>query len=290
MSCLKQRLSIWASAAMLAGALVWNVGASRAQSKGAPFTLLDGQPRMKLNRAQATGAFAQNLRNLTGGQSFVLEQNRTMESAISTESQRTLELSSSNLTLALAKQWAKRKRPFVMVEENGFWGVDLIETYARWNNLKGIGKAKAIHQLTGVVLDDLPRSQQFDRNLCSQNMLQMALSLKQYREDYEGALPPAETWSDALQPYTKSNSVFNCPSVLKGQSYGYGYNLNLSKKSAARNWNTVALYETSTLRRNAYGTGESLAFRHLGGANYAFADGHVKWFPKNQTLSFKLKP
>ena len=184
-------------------------------------------------------------------------------------------------------------RPLVLIEEDGGWGVDLIETYAGWNNLRGAAKAEAIYKLTGVVLEDLPPSEERTRKACQSNLRQIALGIAMYVQDYDEKYPLAKPWSDVLQPYLKSERLFNCPSLPKIKRYGYAYNSKLSNKYISIFSNTaktVSVYETSILKPNAYGTGESLAFRHQGGANYAFADGHVKWFPKTEIPSFKLKP
>lgn len=52
---------------------------------------------------------------------------------------------------------------------------------------------------------------------------------------------------------------------------------------------TVLIYESTVLKRNASELGENRADRQLDGANFAFVDGHIKWFAKAKTPSFKLK-
>jgi prepilin-type processing-associated H-X9-DG protein len=115
-----------------------------------------------------------------------------------------------------------------------------------------------------------------------------------YQQDYDGeTMPLTKSWIDNVTPYIDDENIFKCPSVTSKNGYGYAYNSNLSNQpaSGSHEWDqNVFLYETSILKRNAYGTGENLAFRHQNGANYVFADGHVKWFPKTQIPSFKLKP
>jgi prepilin-type processing-associated H-X9-DG protein len=182
-------------------------------------------------------------------------------------------------------------RPLVLTSERGGWGVDLVETFALWNNLEGVAKAEAIYKITGAILKDSPRSEPLNRELCQSNLKQIGLAMRQYIQDYDDKYPIAKPWISALRPYAGSQEVFHCP-TLPSQSYGYAYNSKLSNK-AERSldvFKIVGVYETTLLKRNAYGTGENLAFRHLNGANYAFADGHVKWFAKGQTPSFKLKP
>lgn len=182
-------------------------------------------------------------------------------------------------------------RPLVLVEEDGGWGVDLVETYAKWNNLQGVAKAEAIYKLTGAVLDELPRNAEFIRRQCQTNLKQIALGMAQYIQDYDEKFPIAKGWTDNLQPYIKSEAIFNCPALPKGQKYGYAYNSKLATKwlgNLADISKVVSIYETSELGRGAFGMGGNPAFRHEGGANYAFADGHIKWFSKTQTPSFNI--
>jgi len=125
------------------------------------------------------------------------------------------------------------------------------------------------------------------------------------------------TWMDFIYPYVKSTQLFVCPSArANGQeeapSYGYstgismggslgalsgGYNyhggdqtLNNIPLSLAQvqrpseivmvmDHNSVYSLATSPaeIRRNAVSSDPTRVTPHLGGANVAYADGHVKW-------------
>ena len=131
------------------------------------------------------------------------------------------------------------------------------------------------------------------RSICQSNLKQVALGYIQYSQDWDEKMPPARKWNDVLLPYLKSAEVFDCPSLAKGKTNGYALNAKTSGKSLevfAAPAQTVAVYETWTLKPNAFGMGENGVYRHLGGANYAYADGHVKWLLKGTVPSFKLKP
>ena len=97
-------------------------------------------------------------------------------------------------------------------------------------------------------------------------------------------------------PYIKSEQVFQCPSMpatAKGPGYGYAFNQNLSGLGLAKinaPAATVTIYETLNPSRNWYGRGTGRAYRHMGGSNLAFADGHVRWYPKGKETGVTFKP
>ncbi|HEX8464976.1 MAG TPA: H-X9-DG-CTERM domain-containing protein [Abditibacterium sp.] len=190
---------------------------------------------------------------------------------------------------------ATSSAPVVIIREDGGYRVDLVTTYAKRFGLGAGALETAIYKKTDIALEGLPGKDKppMRRAICQTNLKQIALGIAQYTQDYDEKYPLAKPWTDVVKPYVKTEAIFTCPALSKGQKYGYAYNSKLSNKmeqQVAQTNQTVSLYETSVLKRNAYGVGENRAFRHQNGANYAFADGHVKWFPKTATPSFKLKP
>jgi prepilin-type N-terminal cleavage/methylation domain-containing protein/prepilin-type processing-associated H-X9-DG protein len=168
------------------------------------------------------------------------------------------------------------------------------------------------------------------RASCQSNLKQIGLAVMQYTQDYDEKFPQARVeltaskvtannpygWADALQPYTKSIQLFQCPSETEGPTddptstapgySDYWYNRMLSGESQA------AVAAVSQTVMNGDGNGNSSRYngtgctssadglasvsplcahtiptvnlgstnmlgRHLDGANYSFADGHVKW-------------
>ena len=157
------------------------------------------------------------------------------------------------------------------------------------------------------------------RSTCQSNLRQISLGMAQYTQDYDEHYPPiilsdvarADTfygWADALQPYVKSTQVLNCPLVdavrlanptQRGYT-DYWYNRNFSGQDARKidtpsltllfgdgndgHDETTARYSLSQLPETWRNDTKSPAYRHLEGANYAFADGHIKWYkPENVT-------
>jgi prepilin-type processing-associated H-X9-DG protein len=127
-----------------------------------------------------------------------------------------------------------------------------------------------------------------------------------------GAVPPSYAspygWADALQYYLRCEGCYQCPSEstplsspTKRGYTDYWFNGNLSgvRKSAVRlpaatflvgegsdgTDKTNATYSKSSLPAAWLSNRNSPAFRHMGGANYLFADGHVAWLKPDQVVN-----
>ena len=142
-----------------------------------------------------------------------------------------------------------------------------------------------------------PPRENAPRSSCQSNLKQIALAFKQYTQDYNEKYPITTTeqgWVGALQPYLKNTKLFRCPSEkLRGDDNltDYWFNRRLAgvaeeKVDFAANTlligdgepsddPNVSLQLLPPLWIEKEG---SPARRHLDGANYGFADGHVKWF------------
>jgi len=133
-------------------------------------------------------------------------------------------------------------------------------------------------------------------------MKQLGTGWKMYITDYDGWIPRyycgGQYIQVFLQPYIKNAQVMVCPSDERGRTRSYGYNYchlgtgyatgigaahTEDQLTNANGFvfgetigNNVAMYPpwyaSSRVGRNTFD-------RHLGGANYVFNDGHVKWLP-----------
>jgi prepilin-type processing-associated H-X9-DG protein len=155
------------------------------------------------------------------------------------------------------------------------------------------------------------------RASCQQNLKHVALAIAQYAADSAGHFPEvrgnasAYGWAEAILPYSKNPQLLQCPSepvqppttpatTLSGGDPAYTdyfYNSRLSGRDklglrypaltimlgeavpgdARRHSNGGADAKGGVRLVDARGTPVGAAMRHLDGANYAFADGHVKW-------------
>ena len=151
------------------------------------------------------------------------------------------------------------------------------------------------------------------RASCQSNLKQIGLGIKQYIQDYDERFPQEgdatagnRGWAYAIQPYIKSEQLFQCPSETVAPPPGadletravtagfsdYWYNFNLGTISEAQ-----LTYSSNTLMNGDGGGGNGTtaaawrqklsqndARRHLEGANYSFTDGHVKWLKYEAVL------
>lgn len=137
------------------------------------------------------------------------------------------------------------------------------------------------------------------RSSCQSNLKQIALACSQYLGDNDGRFPAISRgergWADALktQVGAETYAIFHCPTTrqqFETRSSDFFFNARISNLKSSQ-----IPFPTSTI---SFGEGmarggtnshfselpldwksdeNSPARRHLSGANYAFADGHVKF-------------
>ena len=144
---------------------------------------------------------------------------------------------------------------------------------------------------------------------CLSNVKQLALGALMYAQDNDETLPFAYCggyyWVVILQPYLKNTQMLYCPSARTSYP-GYGWNYMGCGYQPGDAWSPVrtgAIYEgcslgiyqspgpaeTVMLGDSWYGTSSSQRYyiyqapasherRHNDGDNFAFVDGHAKWY------------
>jgi prepilin-type processing-associated H-X9-DG protein len=149
---------------------------------------------------------------------------------------------------------------------------------------------------------------------CQGKLKQTALGVMQYVQDYDEKYPiissgPVKSnygWVQNIDPYVRSRELFSCPldrhplgnDAKKARYTDYWYNRNLNGVELAKvsepartllmgdgdgnSPQSNARYSLDTLPKSWKTIKGSPATRHEKGANYSFADGHVKWYLPTQ--------
>jgi prepilin-type processing-associated H-X9-DG protein len=139
------------------------------------------------------------------------------------------------------------------------------------------------------------------RASCQSNLKQIGLAVAQYAQDYDEILP-LRPWVVSLLPYTKSEQIFQCPEASATQgTTDYFWNRRFigARQSTLNKPKTLILLgdgqddapldvTLSSLPEAWRREENSPSHRHLSGANYGFADGHVKFLrPERVTRDFR---
>jgi len=131
--------------------------------------------------------------------------------------------------------------------------------------------------LAAILFPVFARSREKARQAsCSSNLKQLALGTLSFAQDYDGRLPGTVTWRDDILPYVQNEQLFVCP-VAEGGPVTYSINPLV----AGRNLKDIEDREGTVLLYEVDRAGQPV-FPHNDGANFAFADGHVKWLSKRQ--------
>jgi hypothetical protein len=116
---------------------------------------------------------------------------------------------------------------------------------------------------------------------CLSNLKQLTLSCLIYANDYDDRMPIATTWSNGVEHYTKSSSVFHDPEGVPDGGYGYGFRLKASsvKESAFGDPpNFILMFDSTIADKNAHSELWSMPTpgRHHGNDSLTFVDGHAR--------------
>lgn len=89
-----------------------------------------------------------------------------------------------------------------------------------------------------------------------------------------------KNWSRAVERYASAKQILLCGEGPQDGDSNYALNRHLLSGGVARVSDTskiVLLYESQRAGENLVGDEFDVDMRHSGGANFVFADGHVKW-------------
>ncbi|MFO8081021.1 MAG: hypothetical protein R6V07_12035 [Armatimonadota bacterium] len=140
-----------------------------------------------------------------------------------------------------------------------------------------------------VVMPAIERYQQEgEQRRCLHNMRNLALWTLTYAADNEGMLPTGPDWSGEIAEYVEDPDALVCPAAdPEGPAVSYVLNPNLRGQDVSgieKPEEVVLIYE---------GNVGEVVERHDGGANYAFADGSVRWLetpPASLTIADVNQP
>lgn len=185
---------------------------------------------------------------------------------------------------------------------------------------------EAMLERLGFPTEEAPR-----RTQCQSNLERISLATIQYAQDYNEKYPPATSsryaygWAEALRPYIISSALFYCPkntglvsSNPRSAGYtDYCFNANClgirisdspdpstliiigeGTRSNARSAKSAIPSQWASVPGSPARLHFALGSATRSGANYAFADGHIKWLPPeiidNKTIrrapTFSLHP
>jgi hypothetical protein len=88
---------------------------------------------------------------------------------------------------------------------------------------------------------------------CMDNLKALALAQQLYANDHGDWLPIASQWGDLIRPYVKPDE-YRCPSIPKGQGFGYAMNARLSRQKVSLLGLHRVSCRCSTIRPTWHGT------------------------------------
>ncbi len=133
------------------------------------------------------------------------------------------------------------------------------------------------------------------RQICESNLKKLSMAFMSYASDNNDLLP-LRSWVAPVSVYLKSPQIFHCPETDETPNTSdYFFNARFQNKplGSIKSPATLVLFgdgqddapldATLTQFPAAWRSDEkSPSFRHLGMANYLFADGHVKALKVNR--------
>jgi len=132
---------------------------------------------------------------------------------------------------------------------------------------------------------------------CLHNMRMQQTAVLSYCADWGDTYPHPDRWCDQVSRYVLSADLYKCPSANASGRCDYGMNsafrlpggAPLRIADFASPAEAVMLFE-SRAGWNGSGGAANVEARHNDGANFGYADGHVKWNTRSRIPSLTWDP
>jgi len=128
---------------------------------------------------------------------------------------------------------------------------------------------------------------------CMGNLRSISAAARLYAQDHDGYSPPAGRWTEALQRYARTETIYQCPATRAGTG-GYVENPSVAGRMAGKMSeaaNTVAFFDGKP-GHGVMGGLDAIAARHGRWqeppvALFAFTDGHIKAATPEEAQAFR---
>ena len=122
---------------------------------------------------------------------------------------------------------------------------------------------------------------------CQSNLREIVFATHMYVLDYDGMMPSGKDWPDAIDPHLRNEKILVCPSDgrsigdQEGFAVSYALDDTLSRVTL-RGRPKPALEIMYFDALQMAGGADAADFRHVGGLNAAYADGHVQRMKRSE--------
>lgn len=139
-----------------------------------------------------------------------------------------------------------------------------------------VNEILAVGKLANQVLTD--KYDESKNKTCPDNLKQLYNATMLYSDSYDGTLPPADRWMDAIKDNVPKDAWLHCPDLKSGYGYAMNTKVGGKKLSEFKERATIPLFfESTKTERNANddGTSRPNPGRHMGKNNFVNLDGTV---------------
>jgi len=145
-----------------------------------------------------------------------------------------------------------------------------------------IWSAGELQPVVGLIrqLQPVPHVEENSGPACPENLKKLYTAAMLYADSWDGMLPPADRWEDALKETLADPNAVNCPAV-SGGSHGYAMNAELGgqRVSDLKDPGSIPLFFDADLPGpNAHGSVRNVPRpgRHAGRNTVIYLDGQTK--------------